>query len=231
MGALMDPLSWTDAALGEMPASVEIKLVSWAEAGYLTTNDPPQGEVWIRGGGVTAGYLDMDQETSEAYTDDGWFKTGDIGYFDKKGQLVIIDRRKSLIKGVTGEYVSLEKLEAVYRSTGVVQQLCVHLDTTKPRPIAIVVSPEHTLEKLAAEHGIEDHDLTQNAKINGLVLQQLQGAASKAGLAPFEVVQGVVVTCDEWTAASGLVTAAQKVNRRAVLQKHQKDVAKAYGDA
>merc|ERR1719282_1954758 len=87
MGALMDPLAWSDSALGEMPGSIEMKLVDFPDAGYYSTNDPPQGEIWIRGASVTSGYLDLEKETKEGFTDDGWFKTGDIGEFDSAGQI------------------------------------------------------------------------------------------------------------------------------------------------
>ena len=110
MGALMDPLAWTDNALGGIPGCIEVKLVDFPDAGYHATNNPPQGEIWIRGGSVTDGYLDLEKETKESYTDDGWFKTGDIGEFDKDGNMRIIDRKKNLVKTLNGEYIALEKV-------------------------------------------------------------------------------------------------------------------------
>jgi long-chain acyl-CoA synthetase len=110
MGAIMDPLMWTDASLGELPGSIEAKLVDFPDAGYHATNNPPQGEIWIRGASVAGGYLDLPEETKEAFTDDGWFKTGDIGQFDHRGQIVIIDRKKNLVKTLNGEYIALEKV-------------------------------------------------------------------------------------------------------------------------
>ena len=110
MGGLCDPSAWTDEAIGEIPASVEVKLVDEAELGYFTNKKQPQGEIWIRGGSVTDGYLDLPEETKESFTDDGWFKTGDIGEFDAKGHLKIIDRKKNLVKTMNGEYIALEKV-------------------------------------------------------------------------------------------------------------------------
>lgn len=118
MGCLMDPLAWTDEALGAPPTSIEIKLVDYADAGYLASNKPAQGEIWIRGGGVTDGYLDLPKETEEAFTKDGWFKTGDIGEWDKNGNLKIIDRKKNLVKTLNGEYIALEKVRFVIDWTG-----------------------------------------------------------------------------------------------------------------
>ena len=110
MGALNDPEAWTSEALGEMPASVELKLVDFPDAGYFANNNPPQGEIWIRGPPVTDGYLDLEQENKESFTPDGWFKTGDIGEFNSNGHLRIIDRKKNLVKTQSGEYIALEKV-------------------------------------------------------------------------------------------------------------------------
>ena len=110
MGAITDPAGWTDEAVGEITGSVEIKLVDYADAGYYSSNTPPQGEVWIRGAAVTEGYLDLEKENEESFTKDGWFKTGDIGEFDWRGDLKIIDRKKNLVKTLNGEYIALEKV-------------------------------------------------------------------------------------------------------------------------
>ena len=113
MGALTDPLEWTDDALGDIPACIEIKLVDFPDAGYYATNAQPQGEIWIRGPPVISGYHENEQETREALTPDGWFKTGDIGEWDRNGHLKIIDRKKNLVKTLNGEYIALEKVFSI----------------------------------------------------------------------------------------------------------------------
>jgi long-chain acyl-CoA synthetase len=92
-----------------MLASVEVKLVDCPESDYFSAANPPWGEVLIRGGAVTEGYLNITEENAKA-SEDGWFKTGDIGEFDKDGRLKIIDRRKNLVKTLNGEYIALEKV-------------------------------------------------------------------------------------------------------------------------
>ena len=57
MGALMDPLHWNDSAFGDIPSSIEVKLVDFPDARYNAANTPPQGEVWIRGAPVIDGYF------------------------------------------------------------------------------------------------------------------------------------------------------------------------------
>ena len=202
MGALTDPLSWTDAALGEMPASVEIKLVDFPDAGYHSTNKPPQGEIWIRGAPVTSGYLYNEQETKEAFTDDGWFKTGDIGEFNAAGELRIIDRKKNLVKTLNGEYIALEKLESVYRACQIVGNICVYAAQDKNKPVAIVVPNEAALKQAASENGIKGsglEDLCHNDKINAIVLKEMQKSGKAGGLAGIEIIEGVVLSDEEWT--------------------------------
>jgi long-chain acyl-CoA synthetase len=213
MGALMDPLAWNENALGEMPGSIEMKLVDFADAGYFSTNKPPQGEIWIRGGGVTEGYLDMPEETKEAFTDDGWFKTGDVGEFNANGEIRIIDRKKNLVKTLAGEYIALEKLESVYRSAPIVANICVYAAEDRQKPVAIIVPTEPQLKKIASAEGVSGdslEELVHDKKINSAVLKQLQQAGQKGGLAAFEMIEGVVLADEEWTPQNVSTIATRK---------------------
>lgn len=205
MGALMDPMKWTDQAVGDIPGCIEIKLVDFADAGYFVTNKPyPQGEVWIRGHSVMEGYYKNDEETAAAMTADGWFKTGDIGEFDKNGHLNIVDRKKNLVKTLNGEYIALEKLESVYRSATVVANICVYADAQRSKPVAIIVPAEPALKKLASSLGVEGNleDLVHNGKVQSAVLKELQGVGRLAGLSGIEIIEGVVLSDEEWTPQS-----------------------------
>jgi long-chain acyl-CoA synthetase len=202
MGALGDPMAWNPNVLGDIPASIEIKLVDFPDAGYLTKNNPPQGEIFIRGGSVTSGYYDNEEETKAALTEDGWFMTGDIGEFDRNGNLNIIDRKKNLVKTLNGEYIALEKLESVYRSSPVVGNICVYAAEDQDKPIAVIVPVEVALKKIASSNGIEGdtlETLVHNDKLNKIVLQQLQAAGRAGGLRGIEIINGVVLSDEEWT--------------------------------
>lgn len=235
MGCLQNPMEWTSESIGAMPASIETKLVDFPDAGYYSTNKPnPQGEIWIRGPSVTDGYWENDKETAEAITSDGWFKTGDIGEWDHNGHLKIIDRKKNLVKTLNGEYIALEKLESVYRSAPVVANICVYADAQQAKPIAIIVPAEPALKKLADSVGVQGQsleELVHNKKLQNAVLKELQASGRSGGLSGIEIIEGVVVSDEEWTPQNQLVTAAQKLNRKGILNKYKREVAEAYGSS
>ncbi|OTB03341.1 hypothetical protein M426DRAFT_321912 [Hypoxylon sp. CI-4A] len=235
MGALMNPLEWSSETIGAMPACIEVKLVDFPDAGYYATNKPnPQGEIWIRGASVMEEYYQNEKETQENIAPGGWFKTGDIGEWDPHGHLKIIDRKKNLVKTLNGEYIALEKLESIYRSTQVVANICVYADQSKAKPIAIIVPAEPALKKLASDNGIQGaniEELVHNKKLNGIVLRELQNAGRSGGLSGIEIIEGVALSDEEWTPQNGLVTAAQKLNRKGILSKYEKEVKAAYGSS
>ncbi|KAI1095927.1 acetyl-CoA synthetase-like protein [Rostrohypoxylon terebratum] len=235
MGALMNPLEWSADTIGAMPACIEVKLVDFPDAGYYATNKPnPQGEIWIRGESVLEEYYQNEKETKENIAEGGWFKTGDIGEWAPNGHLKIIDRKKNLVKTLNGEYIALEKLEAIYRSVHVVANICVYADQSKAKPIAIIVPAEPALKQLAADNGIQGasiEELVHDKKLNGIVLRELQNAGRAGGLSGIEIIEGVALSDEEWTPYNGLVTAAQKLNRKGILQKYEKEVKAAYGSS
>jgi long-chain acyl-CoA synthetase len=226
MGALNDPLAWTTASLGGMPAAVEVKLVDVPELNYFSTHDPPNGEVWIRGDAVVEGYLDNPEENDKAFQD-GWFKTGDIGLFDATGQLKIVDRKKNLVKTLNGEYIALEKLESLYRSAPIVNNICVFASPDHAKPIAIVEPVPPVLSEIAKRFGEEaaSHEaLCKSDRVRKAVLTELLMAGRQGGLQGIELIHAVVLSEHEWTSQSGLVTNAQKLNRRAVVEMFGKQI-------
>jgi len=207
-------------------------LVDFPDAGYFATNKPnPQGEIWIRGCTVMEGYWDNPEETKAAIGPDGWFMTGDIGEFDKNGHLKVIDRKKNLVKTLNGEYIALEKLESVYRAATVVANICVYADQQRTKPVAIIVPAEPALKKLAKSIGVEGNgveDLVHNRKVQDAVLKELQQAGRQGGLSGIEIIEGAVLADEEWTPQNGLVTSAQKLQRKKILDKYKKEVDAAY---
>jgi len=93
------------------------------------------------------------------------------------------------------------------------------------------VPAEPALKKLASENncpGESIEQLVHNEKLQGVVLKQLQDAGRKGGLQGIEIIDGVVMSDEEWTPQNGLTTSAQKLNRKGILEKYKKEVGEAY---
>ncbi|KAH8887675.1 acetyl-CoA synthetase-like protein [Thozetella sp. PMI_491] len=228
-GALGNPLQWTYKAIGAPPPAIEMKLVALPELNYSTDTVPPQGEILVRGTPVLKGYYENPEETAKAITADGWFRTGDIGELDANGHFKVIDRVKNLVKLQGGEYVALEKLEAIYRGVTVVQNIMVHADSEHSRPIAVICPNEKALADLAKELGVDEHEMHHDPKVRSVVLKDMLAAAKKGGLSGIELIVGVVIVDEEWTPLNGLTTATHKVNRRAAKDKYKKEIEACYG--
>ncbi len=84
-----------------------------------------EGEVLIRGSMVFKGYYKNPEATAEAFTEDGWFKSGDLGKFDKDGHLYITGRAKDVIVLPSGKNVHPEDLEVHYQKSPLVEEICV----------------------------------------------------------------------------------------------------------
>ena len=116
------------------------------------------GEIWIKSAGLTLGYYNDPERTKESWTEDGWFRTGDIGVMDEEGYVLIIDRLKDVVKS-GGEWiptVTLEGFIASHPSVAEAAVIGVRSEKWSERPVAIVVpKPEH--EGKVSEKDIIDH--------------------------------------------------------------------------
>lgn len=105
MCAILPPEYMRTGAVGVPVPCSEIKLVDVPDLNYSVKNNPPQGEIYLRGPSITKGYYKRDDLTKETISEDGWLMTGDIGQFNPDGTLSIIDRKKNLVKLSGGEYI------------------------------------------------------------------------------------------------------------------------------
>lgn len=92
--------------MGGPLACIKIKLRDIPELGYLSTDDPPRGEICIKGNSVFSGYFRKPELTSVLLGQDGWLRQGDIGVILPDGNIKVIDRVKSVCKLQHGQYVA-----------------------------------------------------------------------------------------------------------------------------
>lgn len=104
-------------SVGTPLRGVEVKIDQANEEGI--------GEVLIRGPVVMSGYYNNPDANREAFTEDGWFRSGDLGHFDKEGHLYIVGRKKDIIKLPSGKNVFPEDVETHYERSPFVSEVCV----------------------------------------------------------------------------------------------------------
>ena len=213
MATILNPGFMSYGSVGGPSPSVEIKLVDAKEAGYFSTNKPPQGEIYVRGPSVFKGYYKRADLDEESFDKDGWFKTGDVGQWNKDGTLSIIDRLKNLVKLSGGEYIAIEHLESIYKSCPLVGNGAIIADGNHNQPMMVVVAHPTNFPAFAKKNGLgsgEDLDaLCKDPKVVDAALKELNSVGRKQGLKGMELLEAIVLTDDEWTPESGFLTAAQ----------------------
>jgi long-chain acyl-CoA synthetase len=113
--------------------------------GYLHTNEPPKGEICMKGSSIMPGYFKNEEKTRETMTEDGWLFSGDVGMLLPNGAFKVIDRAKNIFKLSQGEYIAPEKLENIYVQCAYVAQAWIYGDSLRDHVIGFfVVDPENT---------------------------------------------------------------------------------------
>jgi long-chain acyl-CoA synthetase len=184
---------------------------------YLSTDKPhPRGELLIRGPTVFTEYYKNDAETKKAFTEDGWFRTGDICSIDELGRFRIIDRVKNVLKLAQGEYISPERIENVYLGNlPWLAQGYVHGDSTQSSLVAIFgFQPDifaGFLSKIVAKQ-FDPADLksleaaAQEPKVQAQILKELQKVGKKAKFNSYEHVKAVRLLAEPFSIENELVT-------------------------
>jgi len=139
--------------VGEVFPGNELRLEDIPEMGYSHKDKHPRGEICVRGNGITQGYYKNEEATKGTIDADGWLHTGDVGRINPNGTLSIIDRKKNIVKLSQGEYVALERVEAVYNKCACVSQFWLYCNSFKPMCVAVAVPDLDWTIKAAADKG------------------------------------------------------------------------------
>jgi long-chain acyl-CoA synthetase len=189
------------------------------------------GEIETSGAGVMLGYYNKPDATRDAFTDDGWFRTGDIGEIDADGFLKTTDRKKELFKTSGGKYIAPSPIEQMIRSSRFVSQV-VLVGNERKFPAALIVPNFEMLESYAKQKGLSiktPSDFCSSGKIINLLERQVAGLTE--GLAKYEKVKKIALLENELSVAGGELTPTLKVKRRVVDEKYKAVIDKIYQDA
>ena len=184
-------------------------------------------EVLLKGPTITKGYYHRDAANKEAFTEDGFFRTGDAGYI-KDGELFLTDRIKDLFKTSNGKYIAPQLVESLILVDKYIDQVAVIANERKF--VSALIVPEFRLvEDWAKEHGIEfssREDLCANPKVNKMILDRVKTLQQQ--LAHYEQVKRITLIPHHFSLESGELTNTLKIRRPVVYKNYKNEIDKMY---
>jgi long-chain acyl-CoA synthetase len=186
------------------------------------------GELLVRGGGVTPGYFRDPEATAEAVDADGWMHSGDLGSVDADGYFRILDRKKEIIVTSGGTNVSPVILEGVMKRHDLVAEVCV-VGHGRPYPSALVVLDRPAVTSWARARGIGHLGLQQLVS-HPEVRQEVGGAVDAANrmVSRPEQIKRFTILPTQWTVESEEVSPTLKLRRRRIHEKYAAEIESMY---
>lgn len=178
------------------------------------------GEITVKGPTVTQGYYKDEEKTREAFTEDGYFKTGDIGMLDEDNFLFITDRKKEMFKTSGGKYVAPQVIENLAKASRFIEQIMVVGDGEK-MPTALVQPDFEFAKNWASKNNINIGNSPEEIASSKELKSEIEKQLSKinAQLGKWEQVKKIELTPEIWTEDNGLLTPTLKLKRK-VIKEH-----------
>ena len=178
------------------------------------------GEILVKGPCIMQGYYKNPEATREVLSEDGWFRTGDIGHVDKDNYLFITDRKKDLIKTAAGKFVAPQPIENALKTSPYVLNAMVVGDKRK-FIVALIVPNPTTVAAKAADQGIKFASNTKLAAhpwVHALIDSEVKRLT--VHLAQYETIKRFALLPEDFTFDNGSLTFTLKLKRRVVEQQY-----------
>ncbi|MBQ8423249.1 MAG: long-chain fatty acid--CoA ligase [Coprobacter sp.] len=175
-------------------------------------------EILVKGATVMKGYYRKPEATAQAFTEDGWFRTGDAGCLDETGAVVLTERIKDLFKTSNGKYIAPQAIEAKLGEDKYIDQVAVIGDCRK-YVTAIIIPAFEALKEYAEQKRIQYHsleELVKNQSIQKLIQERI--AELQANFAGFEQIKRFTLLPKAFSKEAGELTDTLKI-RRAVINR------------
>ena len=179
------------------------------------------GELQVKGPNVFMGYHNLPEKTAEAFTEDGWLRTGDLASIDDEGRITITGRKKDIIITAGGKNVSPGPIEDVIKRCEFVSQALV-LGDKRPFISALITLDEEALRPWLESKGLNRDMSMEEASSNAAVRAEVQKWVDQAneGVSRAESVRKFIILPEEFTQENGLMTASMKVIRPKVIKRY-----------
>jgi long-chain acyl-CoA synthetase len=186
-------------------------------------------EVLLKGGNIFAEYWHNEQATREAFDEDGWFHSGDLGSLDDEGYLTITGRKKDLIVTASGKNVAPAVLEDRLRSHWLLSQ-CIVVGDRRPYVAALLTIDADVLPQWLADRGRTEPAPIDSLREDPALLAELQEAVDDANKAVSnaEAIKRFAVLSEDFTVEAGLLTPTLKVKRSVVAERYADDIERLY---
>lgn len=215
-----EPNGWRSGTVGMTLPGIEIAI--------LQPNEFGEGEILVKGANVMLGYYQQTAATREVFTEDGWFKTGDVGKIVQKRFLQITDRKKSIFQTSTGHFIAPQPIEQVLATSPYVAQ-CLVVGKNRPNASALIVPNFQVLERWCKEQLIAWSNPTFMV-IQPEVEQFFQALINTTNnsLKEQEKIKAFQLLAEEWTLENGLATSILKPKREAIELRWHKEIQEMY---
>ncbi len=179
------------------------------------------GEILVKGPSVFSGYYKDEIKTREAFTEDGYFKTGDIGEL-KDGLLRITDRKKEIFKTSGGKYIAPQVIENMFKSSQFIEQIMV-IGEGEKMPCAIIQPNFEVAKNFLIQNQIEVPKTKEELIKNELILAEITKdiEVMNKNLGHWEQIKKFELVPDEWNVESGLITPTLKLKRKVIMEKYK----------
>ncbi|HSC88398.1 MAG TPA: AMP-binding protein, partial [Polyangiaceae bacterium] len=185
---------------------------------HEATGDEVNGEILVSGPNVMVGYHNREDENAQILLPDGWIRTGDMGYLDADGFLVITGRIKEQYKLENGKYVVPSPLEEELKLSPHILNIMLY-GANKPHNVAVVVLDEASVRHWAKGQGLTlPADPAQSPEVRKLIHGELVRYSSS--FKGYERPRDFVLTAEDFTSENGMLTPKMSVKRRNVLARY-----------
>jgi long-chain acyl-CoA synthetase len=188
------------------------------------------GEILVKGPCIMQGYYKNPEATREVLSEDGWFRTGDIGYVDKDNYLFITDRKKDLLKTAAGKFVAPQPIENALKTSPYILNAMVVGDRKK-FIVALIVPNASTVAAKAADQGIKfasNSELAAHPWVHALIDSEVKRLTIH--LAQYETIKRFALLPEDFTFDNGSLTFTLKLKRRVVEQQYAAVIESLYAD-